>query len=128
MNHRTRAVVASGLAVTALLTAAGTGVTPALATTLAPAATSLKTLVIGSPQAPPTLDPTANAAAAIDEVVDYNVLQHLVQLAPDGKIVPVLAPSVSPWSTWNDSPRTALAHPRPGRRAEDGDGDGERRP
>jgi peptide/nickel transport system substrate-binding protein len=56
-----------------------------------PAATSSKTLVIGSEQAPPTLDPTANAAQAIDEVVDYNVLQHLVQLAPDGKIVPVLA-------------------------------------
>jgi peptide/nickel transport system substrate-binding protein len=90
MNYKTKAIVASGLAVTALL-AVGSGVTPALAHTVAPNASSSKTLVIGSEQAPPTLDPTANAAAAIDEVVDYNVLQHLVQLAPDGKIVPVLA-------------------------------------
>lgn len=90
MNYRTKAIVASGLAITALL-ALGSGVTPALAHTVAANAYSSKTLVIGSEQAPPTLDPTANAAAAIDEVVDYNVLQHLVQLAPDGTIVPVLA-------------------------------------
>ena len=90
MNYRTRAIVASGLAVTALV-AVGTGVPPASAHTVAPDATSSKTLVIGSEQAPPTLDPTANAAQAIDEVVDYNVLQHLVQLAPNGQIVPVLA-------------------------------------
>jgi peptide/nickel transport system substrate-binding protein len=90
MNYRTNAIVASGLAVTALL-AIGSGVTPAFAHAVAPATASSKTLVIGSEQAPPTLDPTANAAAAIDEVVDYNVLQHLVELAPDGKIVPVLA-------------------------------------
>jgi peptide/nickel transport system substrate-binding protein len=57
----------------------------------ASAAAALKTLVVGAPQAPPTLDPTSNAAQAIDEVVDYNVLQHLVQLAPNGTIVPVLA-------------------------------------
>jgi peptide/nickel transport system substrate-binding protein len=42
-----------------------------------------------------TLDPTANASAAIDEVIDYNVLQHLVQLAPNGTIEPTLA------STWS---------------------------
>lgn len=54
----------------------------------------LKTLVIGSSNVfPPTLNPTANASQAIDEVIDYNVLQHLVQLAPNGSIVPVLATS-----------------------------------
>jgi peptide/nickel transport system substrate-binding protein len=61
------------------------------------AAASSRTLVIGSQVAPPTLDPTANAAQAIDEVIDYNVLQHLVQLAPNGTIVPVLA------SSWTSS-------------------------
>jgi peptide/nickel transport system substrate-binding protein len=56
----------------------------------------LKTLVIGSSNVfPPTLNPTANASQAIDEVIDYNVLQHLVQLAPNGTIVPVLATSYS---------------------------------
>lgn len=55
------------------------------------------TLTIGSSVAPPSIDPTSNAAAAIDEVFDYNVYQHLVQLAPDGKIVPVLATSYA-WS------------------------------
>ncbi len=54
----------------------------------------LKTLTIGSSNVfPPTLDPTANASQAIDEVIDYNVLQHLVQLAPNGTIVPILASS-----------------------------------
>lgn len=56
--------------------------------------TPLQTLTIGSSNVfPPTLNPTANASQAIDEVIDYNVLQHLVQLAPNGSIVPVLASS-----------------------------------
>jgi peptide/nickel transport system substrate-binding protein len=92
MNYRTRAIVAGGVAVTALV-GLGSGIPSASARAVAPDATSSKSLVIGSQQAPPTLDPTANAAQAIDEVVDYNVLQHLVQLAPDGQIVPVLASS-----------------------------------
>ncbi len=61
-------------------------------------ARSNKTLVIGSSVFPPTLDPTANAAQAIDEVIDYNVLQHLVELTPKGSIIPVLA------SKWTVSP------------------------
>ncbi|SHE96374.1 peptide/nickel transport system substrate-binding protein [Ferrithrix thermotolerans DSM 19514] len=56
------------------------------------------TVTIGSEVFPVTLDPTANASAAIDEVVDYNVLQHLVELDPKGKIVPVLATS---WTVSN---------------------------
>lgn len=55
------------------------------------------TLTIGSSVAPPTLDLTSNPAAAIDEVLDYNVYQHLVQLDPKGQIVPVLATSYQ-WS------------------------------
>jgi peptide/nickel transport system substrate-binding protein len=59
----------------------------------------LKTLTIGSSNVfPPTLDLTANASQAIDEVIDYNVLQHLAELAPNGSIVPVLATS------WTSSP------------------------
>jgi peptide/nickel transport system substrate-binding protein len=49
------------------------------------------TLVVGSNVAPPILDPTASPSAAIDEVFDYNVYQHLAQLTPKGTIVPVLA-------------------------------------
>ena len=89
MKRSTRAVVASYLTAGALLPA--TIATAAASAATRPAAVTAKTLVIGSQQAPPTLDPTANAAQAIDEVVDYNVLQHLVQLAPDGRVVPVLA-------------------------------------
>jgi len=61
-------------------------------------ARSNKTLIIGSSVFPPTLDPTANAAQAIDEVIDYNVLQHLVELTPKGSIIPVLA------SKWTVTP------------------------
>lgn len=49
------------------------------------------TLVIGSEVFPPSLDLTSNASAAIDEVLDYNVYQHLVQLDPKGQVVDVLA-------------------------------------
>jgi peptide/nickel transport system substrate-binding protein len=55
------------------------------------------TLTIGSSAAPPSLDPTSSPSAAIDEVLDYNVYQHLVQLAPNGQIIPVLANAYS-WS------------------------------
>lgn len=55
------------------------------------AASSGGTLVIGSAVAPPSLDPTSNASAAIDEVFDYNVYQHLVELDPKGAVIPVLA-------------------------------------
>jgi len=42
---------------------------------------------------PPNLDPTAGAAAAIDEVVYANVFEGLTRFAPDGSIVPALAKS-----------------------------------
>jgi peptide/nickel transport system substrate-binding protein len=53
------------------------------------------TVSIGSTAYPPSLDPTSNASAAIDEVFDYNVYQHLVQLDPKGAVVDVLATKVS---------------------------------
>ena len=40
---------------------------------------------------PPTLDFTENSAAAIPEVVLYNVGETLVEIAPDGEIEPLLA-------------------------------------
>ena len=42
---------------------------------------------------PPHLDPTAGAAAAIDEVVYANVFEGLTRFAPDGTILPALAES-----------------------------------
>lgn len=48
---------------------------------------------------PPHLDPTAGAAAAIDEVVFINVFEGLTQVDKDGTIKPVLAES---WTISDD--------------------------
>lgn len=55
-------------------------------------------VVIGIPLEPPNLDPTAGAAAAIDEVVYANVFEGLVRIGPDGAVKPALARS------WSVSP------------------------
>jgi peptide/nickel transport system substrate-binding protein len=78
---------------------------------------SSQTLTIGSNVAPPTLDPTASPSAAIDEVFDYNVYQHLVQLTPAGKLVPTLATSYSTSSHG----RTYTFHIRKGVKFTNGD-------
>jgi peptide/nickel transport system substrate-binding protein len=75
------------------------------------------TLTIGSSVAPPSIDPTSNAAAAIDEVFDYNVYQHLVQLAPNGQIVPVLATKYS----WSPDRKTVTFTLRQGVKFSNGD-------
>lgn len=59
------------------------------------AGSSSGTLSIAALVAPPSLDPTSNPAAAIDQVFDYNVYQHLVQLDPKSQVVPVLATKVT---------------------------------
>jgi peptide/nickel transport system substrate-binding protein len=46
---------------------------------------------IGMVLEPPNLDPTAGAAAAIDEVVYANVFEGLTRFGPDGSILPALA-------------------------------------
>jgi peptide/nickel transport system substrate-binding protein len=48
---------------------------------------------VGMQLEPPNLDPTAGAAAAIDEVVYANVFEGLTRFGPDGSILPALAES-----------------------------------
>jgi len=79
------AMAVAGTAMLAAATVAGT------AGAASATAASGATLVVASSVFPPTLDPTANAAAAIDEVFEYNVYQNLVELDPKGQVVPVLA-------------------------------------
>lgn len=67
--------------------AVSTALTPAA---LAQARTDVK---IGLVLEPPSLDPTAEAAAAVDEVVYANVFEGLTRFAPDGTVIPALAKS-----------------------------------
>ena len=52
-------------------------------------------VVLGMVLEPPALDPTSAPAAAIGEIVHYNVLEGLTKINMDGSIVPLLAES---WS------------------------------
>ena len=73
----------------------------ALATTLSPSALAQgrkDSMVVGMTLEPPGLDPTANAASAIAEVVHYNIFETLTKINSDGKITPLLAES------WEVSP------------------------
>ena len=54
---------------------------------------------IGMVLEPPNLDPTAGAAAAIDEVVYANVFEGLTRFGPDGSVIPGLAES---WTVSED--------------------------
>lgn len=56
------------------------------------------TLVLGMTLEPPGLDPTTGAAAAIGEVVHYNIFEGLTKIEESGKVVPLLAKS------WTVSP------------------------
>ena len=55
-------------------------------------------MVLGMALEPPGLDPTANAASAIGEIVLYNVFETLTKINADGKVTPLLAES------WEISP------------------------
>ncbi len=72
---------------------------------LAAASTSLvanaaKTdLILGMQLEPPNLDPTAGAAAAIDEVVYANIFEGLTRFGSDGGVMPALAKS---WTISDD--------------------------
>jgi peptide/nickel transport system substrate-binding protein len=56
-------------------------------------------LIIGVQLEPPILDPTANPAAAISEILYGNVFEGLVKFAPDGSVLPKLAKS---WDVADD--------------------------
>ncbi len=59
----------------------------------APALAQKTDIVVGMQLEPPNLDPTAGAAAAIDEVVYANVFEGLTRFGPNGEILPGLAES-----------------------------------
>src|SRR6266508_2309619 len=56
-------------------------------------------LTLGIVLEPPHLDPTAGAAAAIDEVVYANVFEGLTRIGPNGEVLPDLAES---WTISDD--------------------------
>lgn len=60
---------------------------------MASAAAAQDAITLGMVLEPPTLDPTANAAAAIDEVVYANLFEGLTRFGPDGSVQPALAHS-----------------------------------
>lgn len=59
-------------------------------------------VTLGMALEPPNLDPTAGAAAAIDEVVYANIYEGLTRFAPDGSVLPALAKE---WSIENEGIR-----------------------
>jgi peptide/nickel transport system substrate-binding protein len=71
------------------------GVPLAAAWPVAQAQARKDAVVLGMILEPPGLDPTAGAAAAIGEIVHYNVLEGLTRIAMDGAVTPLLAES---WS------------------------------
>ncbi len=76
------------VAATALVLAAGTS-----------AFAARTDLVLGMPLEPPHLDPTAGAAAAIDEVLYANVFEGLTRIGSKGEVMPALAES---WTVSDD--------------------------
>jgi peptide/nickel transport system substrate-binding protein len=65
----------------------------------APALAAKDTLVLGMSLEPPHLDPTAGAAAAIDEVVYANIMEGLTRIDENGVVKPGLAES---WTISDD--------------------------
>ncbi len=71
-----------------------------LSVSLAASAQAARTdLVLGVPLEPPHLDPTAGAAAAIDEVLYANVFEGLTRIGASGEVLPALAES---WTVSED--------------------------
>ncbi|MBK5933161.1 peptide/nickel transport system substrate-binding protein [Rhodovulum imhoffii] len=82
---------------------------------LGPAAAQ-DSLTLGMVLEPPNLDPTAGAAAAIDEVVYANLFEGLTRIGPDGAVLPALA------ETWdvNETATEYVFHLRAGVTFHDG--------
>nr|WP_134680287.1 ABC transporter substrate-binding protein [Paracoccus ravus] len=75
-------------------------------------------ITLGMVLEPPNLDPTGNAAAAIDEVVYANLFEGLTRIGPDGSVAPGLA------SSWDvtEGGASYVFHLRPGVSFHDGTG------
>lgn len=86
MKMRRRSMTA--LAATGLALAAS-----GLAAAQAPAPARKDTVVLGMVLEPTGLDPTTAPAAAIGEIVHYNVLEGLTKVNMDGSVTPLLAES-----------------------------------
>ena len=81
-----------------LLTTAALAAAPLSLPQLALAQSRKDSMVIGIALEPPGLDPTANAASSIAEIVQYNILETLTKINSDGSVTPLLAES------WEASP------------------------
>jgi peptide/nickel transport system substrate-binding protein len=69
------------------------GVPLAAAVPAALAQSKKDSLVLGMVLEPTSLDPTTAAAAAIGEIVHYNILEGLTKISMDGAVTPLLAES-----------------------------------
>jgi len=81
-----------------LMLAGAAAVAAALAAPDAQAQARKDSAVLAMVLEPPGLDPTVAAAAAIGEVVHYNILEGLTRITMDGAVMPLLA------ETWSQSP------------------------
>ncbi len=77
---------------------AGTAAAAMAFTAPAAAQSAPRNLVLGMVLEPPSLDPTSAAAAAIGEVVHYNILEGLTKINVNGSVTPLLAES------WEETP------------------------
>ncbi|KFB09802.1 Extracellular solute-binding protein, family 5 precursor [Nitratireductor basaltis] len=67
------------------------GAAAVLAVSMNAAMSARTDLVVGVVLEPPHLDPTAGAAAAIDEIVYANLFEGLTRIGPNGEVQPALA-------------------------------------
>jgi peptide/nickel transport system substrate-binding protein len=72
---------------------AGAGASPVLGTSALAAPRRRDAVVLAMVLEPPGLDPTVAAAAAIGEVVHYNIFEGLTKIEMNGRVVPLLADS-----------------------------------